>query len=111
MRVTGLILKAAMLSTGILLLDMVGLWLLGLWGKARLADVLFVEGAVLMVISGMKDFSRSLTMANIRHLFSRRGFHTTIRSHSHSAGALVLLLSGIFLCIQAVFVIPLLVGS
>ena len=108
---TRLILKAAILSTGILLLDMVCFWSLDLWEKVRLADVLFMEGGLLMVISGMKDFSRSLTMANVRHLFSLRGFHAAPNNHTHSAGALVLLLSGIFLCIQAIFVLPWLVGS
>ena len=107
---TRLILKAAILSTGILLLDMFCLWSLDLWEKVGLADVLLVEGALLMVISGMKDFSHSPTMANVRHLFSRRGFHTAPKNHTHSAGAIVLLISGILLCIQAVFVLPLLVG-
>ena len=106
----GLILKAAILSMGILLLDMVCLWSLDLWGKVRLTDVLFMEGALLMVISGMKDFSLSLTMANVRHLFNRRGFHTAPKNATHSAGAIVLLICGILLCIQAVFVLLLLDG-
>ncbi len=107
---TGLILKATILSTSILLLDMFCLCLLDLWEKVRLADVLLVEGALLMVISGMKDFSHSPTMANVRHLFSRRGFHAAPINHTHSGSAIVLLISGILLCIQAVFVLLLFVG-
>ena len=107
---TALILKAAILSTGILLLDMVCLWMLDMWGKARLSNVLLIEGALLMVIGGMKDFYHSPTMVNVRHLFSRRGFHMAPKNHPHSAGDIVLLISGILLCIQAVFVFLLLVG-
>lgn len=93
--------NSAIAAGAILLLDLMLLKLIGLGSSTRLADLLFIEGAVLMVLGGMRDLSRSLTLSKVRQLLSRQSFHTPPDRPTASRGAVLLLFTGIFLCLLA----------
>lgn len=100
---TGLVIKALIFSAVIFLLNIVCLEYLDLFRKERLANAIFLEAAILMVMGGITDFVLSLTMRNIRNVKSIHDFNAPPVEHKRSASASVLLLSGIFLCIYALF--------
>lgn len=98
---TRLLSISATAALGILLLDLLFLNLLDFFEKIRLADLLFIKGAVLMVVGGMRDMSRSLTLSKVRDLLHRKSVHAPPDPHTASRGAALLLFTGVFLCLLA----------
>ena len=102
--------KAAALSLTLISLDSFGLWLLGKWAPGRLSDLLLLEGALLMLLGGIAEVSRSITLETIRRLFSGDALHIPPDRRRPSAAAPLMLATGILLCAAALVALKVPIG-
>ncbi|CAB5138055.1 hypothetical protein D3OALGB2SA_4057 [Olavius algarvensis associated proteobacterium Delta 3] len=103
----GLVAKALICSTGIFAVNAIMAAYFDFFPWRRLADAVFLQGGVMILVAGCRDFASSLTVSNIRKLRQHNAFNQPPVKPSSSAGASVILLIGIFLCVQALIVAPL----
>ena len=69
-----------------------------------MGDVLFCEGAVLLVAAGLLDVSRSITVAHIRALPRIGEAPPSVRRPGR---AFVLVIAGVLLCLQGALLVRL----
>ena len=103
MKIIQKVLKAFILAEIILMLSVTGFLLLDLSLK-DLPGVVFLEGGILFVVGGLMDVRESLTVKNLR-LLRASGVHSPPPKYDKTSGLWLLLISGLFLCIQS-FLIP-----
>ncbi len=97
--VWGLILAESLAGTSALVV-----WLLRLPWKGFLGDVLFMEGALLLIIGGLTDVSRSVTVAHIRAL-ARRHPSDPPPQVKAPGRRYILLIAGMVLCAQGILLV------
>lgn len=73
---------------------------LGTAKSPNFVDVLFFEGAVLIVAGGLCDFGRSITFSHIRALIKSNASAPPPIKRTRLAG--ILLIAGLLLCAHAV---------
>ena len=73
--------------------------LLGYPWRGVLGDALFLEGAVLLIVAGLIDMYRSITVGRIRALH-KSGFDDPSTEIKKPGRTYILLLAGIVLCLQ-----------
>ena len=97
-------LRALVLAEGFCVIDVIVVWMLGLPWRSFLADAMFFEGAILFMVSGIIDLSRSITFTHIR---GRRKYRPTDPPpHVKPPGkGYILFIAGLLLCSQAVLII------
>jgi len=94
-RGVGPVLWACGLSVGLTALTAAAICLLGYSWRRTIGDTLFVEGAILLVIGGVLDLGRSITVRQIRAL-ARGGGGPPSVPRSGRLGILVI--GGLVLC-------------
>ena len=80
------------------------LWLLGLPWQGLWGDVLFIEGALLLILGGLTDVGRSVTVTHIRTLTKRKPSDPPPQL-KRPGRRYILLLAGIMLCAQGVLLV------
>ena len=101
---TGYLLWALAIAEGAGVLSGVSIELLGLPWRRSLGDVLFFEGAVLLVLGGLLDMGRSITIAHIRAL-PRIG--EAPPSVQRPGRTFILLMAGVLMCLQGLLLVRL----
>ncbi len=91
------LLWALALAEGLGVLSGISIALLGIPWRRSMSDLLFLEGAVLLVAAGLTDISRSITVAHIRAL-SRIGEPPP--SVRRIGRTIILVMAGVLLCLQ-----------
>ena len=108
LKIIRIVLKAFILAGIISILSAAGTWLLNLPLKNFLPGIVFLEGGILFTVGGVMDVRNSYTVKNF-WLFRESGVHSLPPRYDSTSGLWVLVLSGIFLCIQS-FLIPFVVS-
>ena len=100
------LLWAVVLAQALCVLSALSIKLLGMPWRKTLGDLLFLEGALLLVAGGLLDLCRSITLAHIRGLHKSR-FGEPPSPVKKPGRGYVLLIAGLLLCIQAVLLLVL----
>jgi hypothetical protein len=78
--------------------------LLGLPWRRLMGDALFFEGALLLVLGGLLDMGRSITIAHIRALPRIGEAPPRVRKPGRT---FILLIAGVLMCLQGVLLVRL----
>ena len=106
-RAAGPLLWALGLSFGLTALSAAAIYLLGYPWRRTIGDTLFVEGAILLVIGGLLDLGRSITVGQIRAL--ARGGGGPPSPIPRSGRLCILVIAGLVLCGEGFLLVRLLV--
>jgi hypothetical protein len=88
-----------LIAEGVGLLSGVAIELLGKPWRGSVGDTLFVEGAVFLVVGGLLDFGRSITVSQLRRLGRPQDAPPPIRK---PGGMSILVMAGLLLCVQGI---------
>jgi hypothetical protein len=76
--------------------------LLGKPWRRSIGDTLFVEGAIFLVMGGLLDLSRSITVSQIRRLARVGQAPPTIRTPGR---IYILVIAGLLMCVQGIVLV------
>lgn len=88
-----------LLAEGVGLLSGVAIELLGKPWRGTIGDTLFVEGAVFLVLGGLLDLGRSITVSQIRRLGRPQDAPPPVRK---PGGMSILVIAGLLMCVQGI---------
>ncbi len=91
------LLWALVIAEGLGVLSGAGVALLGIPWRRSMGDLLFLEGAVLLVAAGLTDIGRSITVAHIRALPRIGEPPPSVRRIGRT---IILVMAGVLLCLQ-----------
>ena len=97
---------ALMLAEGLCAISVILIWLLRWPLQDKLADTLFLEGAVLLVVGGFMDIGRSITFEHIRALRNSSIGDPPQKVKKHGF-TYVFLIAGLLLCVQGALLVHL----
>ena len=98
------LLWALAIAEGVGVLSGLSIELLGRPWRRSIGDVLFFEGAVLLLVGGLLDMGRSITFAHIRALPRIGEAPPSVRKPGR---AFVLVIAGVLMCLQGVLLVRL----
>jgi hypothetical protein len=87
------------IAEGVGLLSGVAIELLGKPWRGFIGDTIFVEGGVLLVLGGLFDFGRSITVGQLRRLGRPPEAPPPVRK---PGGLSILVIAGLLLCVQGI---------
>lgn len=90
---------AVLITEGVGVLSGIAIELLGKPWRRSIGDTLFVEGAILLVMGGLLDLGRSITMTQIRALPRVGQVPPTIRKPGRIS---ILVIAGLLMCAQGI---------
>jgi hypothetical protein len=88
-----------LISEGVGLLSGVAIELLGKPWQGSIGDTLFVEGGVFLVLGGLLDLGRSITVSQLRRLGRSPEAPPPVRK---PGGMSILVIAGLLLCVQGI---------
>jgi hypothetical protein len=101
---TSSLLWALAIAEGVGALSGVSIAVLGIPWRRSIGDVLFFEGAVLLVVAGLLDVGRSITVAHIRALPRIGEAPPSVRKPGRT---IVLVIAGVLMCLQGALLVRL----